>query len=108
MCPPLQATVFDYCLDESSITMVPWSTRVPPFSYAASVGGDTPNAAALFVHTVETVRLQYLVGLVMKGGHHAMLVGGSGKHLSLAFKGIYCCFEGLVILWALAQLRLSL
>ena len=81
----VQGSVFDYYVDETAGGWAPWSRRVPDFDYAAAAARAAPSdgsspldLSALFVPTQDSVRLQFLLGLVMKNGHHAMLVGGSG------------------------------
>ena len=87
--PTEAGTVFDYYIDGTTGSWVPWSKLVPRFNFAeamaeATVGappGTPLDPAAFFVPTVETVRMQYLVKLLLKNGHSAMLVGpaGTGK-----------------------------
>ena len=52
--------------------MVSWAKRVPNFLY------DPDNFASLFVPTIETTRLSYIMDLLSANKHHVMLVGGSG------------------------------
>ena len=69
----LQGTVFDYYVDEKQVAMAHWSQRVPQFTYSPE------NFSALFVPTVETTRLTYLLELLVPNKHHVMFVGNSGK-----------------------------
>ena len=68
----MQGLVFDYLVDDKSGNMVAWATKVPAFTY---VPGDFAN---LFVPTVETTRLTYLLNLLVSNRHHVMLVGSTG------------------------------
>lgn len=65
--------MFDYYVDEQQCAMVPWSQRVPQFTYTPE------NFSSLFVPTVETTRLTYLLDLLMPNKHHVMFVGNSGE-----------------------------
>ena len=67
--------MFDYYVDDKTGAMVPWATKVPAFVY------DPSNFANLFVPTVETTRLTYLLNLLVANRHHVMLVGGTGALL---------------------------
>jgi dynein heavy chain len=68
----MQGTVFDYYVDEQQCAMVHWSQRVPQFTYTPD------NFSSLFVPTVETTRLTYLLDLLLPNKHHVMFVGNSG------------------------------
>ena len=67
-----QGSVFDYYVDDETGNMVSWANRVPNFLY------DPNNFASLFVPTIETTRLNYIMDLLSANKHHVMLVGGSG------------------------------
>lgn len=67
--------VFDYYVDDKTGAMVPWATKVPAFVY------DPSDFANLFVPTVETTRLTYLLNLLVANRHHVMLVGSTGALL---------------------------
>ena len=71
----MQGLVFDYFVDDKTGDMVAWTNKVPAFSY---VPGDFAN---LFVPTVDTTRLTYLLNLLISNKHHVMLVGGTGMLL---------------------------
>lgn len=64
--------MFDYYVDEQNVCMAHWSQRVPAFTYAPD------NFASLFVPTVETTRLSYLLDLLVPNQHHVMFVGNTG------------------------------
>ncbi len=66
-------TVFDYRVDEASMSMVPWKTMVPV--YQPMSGGPF---GSLYVPTSETVGLQFLVDRLQSNKHCVMLVGGTG------------------------------
>lgn len=69
---PPEGTAFDYFVDEQNVCMVHWSLRVPQFTYSPE------NFSSLFVPTVETTRLSYLLDLLVPNQHHVMFVGNSG------------------------------
>ncbi|KAL4450636.1 hypothetical protein ABPG77_000992 [Micractinium sp. CCAP 211/92] len=69
---PQEGTVFDCYVDEHIVCMVHWSQRVPKFTYTPD------NFSSLFVPTVETTRLSYLLDLLVPNQHHVMFVGNSG------------------------------
>lgn len=64
--------MFDYFVDEQNVCMAHWSQRVPAFTYSPD------NFASLFVPTVETTRLSYLLDLLVPNQHHVMFVGNTG------------------------------
>ena len=68
----VQGTVFDYYVDEQACCMAHWSSRVPQFTYCPE------TLSSVFVPTVETVRMTYLLDLLMTNKHHVMFVGSSG------------------------------
>ena len=68
-----QGLVFDYYVHTESASMVPWENRVPKFTYLPE------NFGSLFVPTVETVRLAYLLDLLMANHHNVMFVGNTGE-----------------------------
>ena len=68
----MQGTVFDYYVDEASCSMVHWETRVPAFTY------QPENFGSMFVPTVDTMRISFLLELLMARNHFVMLVGNTG------------------------------
>ena len=65
-------SVFDFYVDEKGGALAPWEGRVAPFSYQ-------PDAfASLFVPTVETARLTWLLDSMVARGHYVMFVGNAG------------------------------
>ena len=52
--------------------MVLWANAVPKFLY------DPNDFASLFVPTMETTQLRYIMDLLTANKHHVMLVGGNG------------------------------
>ncbi len=68
----MQGLVFDYYVDEATCAMVPWQQRVPAFQYFPG------NFSSLFVPTVETVRLTWLLDTLMAKHHNVMFVGNTG------------------------------
>ena len=102
-----QGTVFDYYVDEAAVAMAPWAQRVPRFIYEPLPlpGGAGGAGAPLFVATVETARLRYLLGLLAPNQHHVMFVGSSGE-LEAVAQGAHMLRSALcyVWLWALCSL----
>ena len=79
----MQGLVFDYFVDDKTGNMVGWATQLPAFNY---VSGDFAN---LFVPTVETTRLTYLMNLLISNRHNVMLVGNTGLPLPLSMSGLF-------------------
>jgi dynein heavy chain, axonemal len=81
---PKDGSVFDYYPDADTGTWRSWTSMLPPINFAAASAAASSDAsggfdmAAMFVPTVETVRLSYISKLLRKNGHHVMLVGGAG------------------------------
>jgi dynein heavy chain len=69
---PERGTVFDYYVDPKSGAMQPWEDRVSAFAYAPN------NFSSLFVPTVETTRLSFLLDSLVARGHYVMFVGNAG------------------------------
>ena len=65
--------MFDYYVDEASGQMVPWADRV-------EVGYNSAEAFAnIFVPSVESTRLSYLLNSFIKNKHYCMFVGNAGR-----------------------------
>ncbi|KAL7443397.1 hypothetical protein ACHAXH_005661 [Discostella pseudostelligera] len=76
---PKEGLCFDYFYDPKSGEHVNWQTMVPTHP-PVSIGtrpGQTPFNE-LFVETVETVRITYLIDKLARNGKYAMLVGSTG------------------------------
>ncbi|KAL7489135.1 hypothetical protein ACHAW6_014715 [Cyclotella cf. meneghiniana] len=76
---PNEGMCFDYFYDPISGECILWQTLVPTHA-PAPIGtspGETPFNE-LFVETVETVRMTYLVNTLVRNGKYAMLVGNAG------------------------------
>ena len=73
---PPEGTVFDYYVDEKTVTMQPWTDKIETFAYEN--GG---NFASIFVPTLDTTRLTYLLDNLIGNKYYVMFVGntGSGK-----------------------------
>lgn len=98
----VDCTVFDYFIDPQTNAWSHWKALLPNFDFAAAVaaascgnpGGDASTSgapldpAAIFVPTIETIRMQYLVKLLLKNGHNAMLVGGAGTGKTSTIKDL--------------------
>ena len=74
----VQGLVFDYYVDEATCSMVPWEQRVPAFQYFPG------NFSSLFVPTVETARLTWLLDTLMAKHHNVMFVGTTGRKIGLS------------------------
>ena len=64
--------MYDYFVDEAQCMMVPWEDRVGSFIYSLD------SFASLFVPTVETTRLTYLLDSLLDNHYYAMFVGNTG------------------------------
>lgn len=76
---PKEGLCFDYFYDPKSGEHVHWQSMVPAHS-PSPIGtrpGETPFNE-LFVETIETVRITYLLDKLVKNGKYAMLVGNAG------------------------------
>ncbi|KAL1259213.1 hypothetical protein QQF64_009790, partial [Cirrhinus molitorella] len=80
---PVQGSVFDYYLDPHSRRFLPWTDRMPMFE----MDPDTPVQSVL-VTTVETVRLQYFMSMLLKTSQPLMLVGGAGNGKSAVVRNL--------------------
>lgn len=78
---PKERPCFDYVWSFQEDQFVEWSTKVPKYVPIPIGGGpgETPFSQ-LFVPTVDSVRLTYLMDILARKSRHVMLVGsGSGK-----------------------------
>lgn len=88
------ATVFDYAWDTFSNSWVPWSSMICPShcidisTMATGGSSEALDMASVFIHTTETVRIQYILNLLIKNGHHCMLVGGPGTGKTSIIKDV--------------------
>ena len=73
---PTQGTVFDYYIDNTQHKWVPWVEKVPKFSYDPEI-----PLQSVLVHTAETMRIRFLLDMLMEKSRPVMLIGaaGSGK-----------------------------
>jgi dynein heavy chain len=81
---PEEGEIFDYCVDETKFPLVikddilstpfmPWSEKVDKYTHQrAIVFGN------IYVATMETQRLTYLLDILLPGKHAVMFVGGAG------------------------------
>lgn len=76
-----QGTVFDYYVDEASCSMARWEARVPAFTH------QPENFGAMFVPTVDTTRLTFLLELLASRNHHVMLIGNTGEPARIPRRG---------------------
>uniref|UniRef100_A0A8D2LWB2 AAA+ ATPase domain-containing protein n=1 Tax=Varanus komodoensis TaxID=61221 RepID=A0A8D2LWB2_VARKO len=70
---PSQGTVFDYYIDPDTKKFTLWSEKIP----GIEMEPDVPLQTVL-IHTSETIRLRYLVDLLLEKGQPIMLVGNAG------------------------------
>uniref|UniRef100_A0A8B9HT19 Dynein, axonemal, heavy chain 11 n=1 Tax=Astyanax mexicanus TaxID=7994 RepID=A0A8B9HT19_ASTMX len=82
---PAHATVFDFYLDPQTRRFVPWAERVPGFQLEADA---LLQVSGVLVPTVETVRLQYFLRLLLDRGQPVMLVGGTGTGKSSLIRNL--------------------
>ena len=76
---PKDGLCFDYFYDPKLGELVHWQSIVPKYS-PVPIGtrpGETPFCE-LFVETVESVRITYLLDKLVRNGKYAMLVGNAG------------------------------
>ena len=91
---PKEGLCFDYFYDPKLGEHVQWQSMVPKHS-PVPIGtrpGESPFNE-LFVETVETVRITYLLDKLVKNGKYAMLVGnaGTGKTEIIKSKFMLSC-----------------
>ncbi|XP_043277760.1 dynein axonemal heavy chain 2 [Venturia canescens] len=68
---PLKDTIYEYYVDGKQRSFVSWEEKLPP-SWKFQAG--TPFYE-IIVPTVDTIRYQYLVGMLLSNGYPVMLVG---------------------------------
>ena len=71
---PEGCQIFDCYVDEKEVSMEPWSKRVQSFDYIR----DPNNFQNIFVPTVDTTRLTYLLDNLVENHYYVMFVGNSG------------------------------
>lgn len=71
--PATDATIFDYHVDPDTKKFILWSGLRDDFKFYPEI-----PLQMTFVDTEDTVRVQYLLGLLIDAGHAAMIVGGGG------------------------------
>ncbi|XP_032831905.2 dynein axonemal heavy chain 9 isoform X1 [Petromyzon marinus] len=75
---PSQGTVFDYYIDPESKKFEQWTKLIPKFE----LDPEIPLQACM-VHTMETMRVRFLMDLLMERRRPVMLVGGAGTGKSV-------------------------
>ncbi|XP_076032504.1 dynein heavy chain at 93AB [Oratosquilla oratoria] len=70
---PGNGTVFDYFIEKETLRFAHWSEKIPNLDLDL----DIP-VQSILVHTAETVRLRYILDLLMARRYPVMLVGNSG------------------------------
>lgn len=71
---PLNGTIFDYFVDGETKKFLPWTDRIPTYTYDS----DVPLQSVL-VPTAETVRVRYFLDLLADNGKAVLLIGGAGS-----------------------------
>ena len=76
---PNDGLCFDYFFDSVSFEFVNWQTRVSEHKHTpiGNKHGETPFNS-LFVETVETARMSYILDILIRNGKYAMFVGNAG------------------------------
>jgi dynein heavy chain len=62
-----EETFFEYFVDEGNSEWIHWNTKVPTWEYPTSE--EKPRFARLIIPTLDSVRLESLLGLVTSAGH---------------------------------------
>ena len=70
---PEQGSVFDYYVDEANACMAPWADKVSGYTYV-----NDGDFSSIFVPTVESTRLSYLLDSLVANKHFVMFVGAAG------------------------------
>eukprot|EP00736_Rhodelphis_marinus_P010572 Rmarinus@m.9666 len=70
---PEGGLVFDYAVEVESIKFSPWAEQVPEYAHNPEV-----LFGNIYVETVDTVRLSYLLEVIAKRRHSVMFVGNAG------------------------------
>jgi dynein heavy chain len=71
---PDAGTVLDYYIDPNSGDCVPWQSKVAAFSSSAPDG----TSSTIVVPTADSVRLTYLLDLLVKNSRPVMFIGSAG------------------------------
>ena len=76
---PKEGICFEYFYDPESGEYAHWSTMVAEHSHVpiGNKQGETPFSS-LFVDTIETTRMSYILDLLVRNGKYAMFVGNAG------------------------------
>eukprot|EP00960_Hanusia_phi_P050219 760078-Hanusia_phi.AAC.2 len=70
---PTEKSVFDWKIDESTGSFVPWSSLIPKFEY-----DKTQPFFNLIVPTIDSTRVKFVMKAQILGGHHVLVGGNSG------------------------------
>ena len=95
----LQGLVFDYYVDEATCEMTHWQTRVPAFTYTPD------NFGKIFVPTVESTRLTYLLSSLMARKHNVMFVGSTGTGKTAIMRNTLAAMDSEVVATATINLN---
>ena len=85
-------TFFEYFVDDTSKEWAHWESRVPEWSYPHEE--EKPKFAQLIIPTLDSVRLEALLGAVTSVDEAALFVGGPGTAKTTAIKQFMAGFDG--------------
>ena len=85
-------TFFEYFVDDASKEWAHWESRVPEWSYPHEE--EKPKFAQLIIPTLDSVRLEALLGAVTSVDEAALFVGGPGTAKTTAIKQFMAGFDG--------------
>ena len=85
-------TFFEYFVDDASKEWAHWESRVPEWSYPHEE--EKPKFAQLIIPTLDSVRLEALLGAVTSVDEAALFVGGPGTAKTTAIKQFMSNFDG--------------
>jgi dynein heavy chain len=76
---PKEGMCYDYYYDLETNEFIHWTTKVPEYVPVPIGQGHGASAfTEIVVSTVDTVRLTFLMDILVKNGHGVMFVGGAG------------------------------
>jgi dynein heavy chain len=70
---PYEGSVYDYCIDDDICEFVPWTTRVPSYTYDSKLPFFN-----ILVPTVDTVKYKYLLDSLCRNNCHVLFSGNTG------------------------------
>ena len=84
-------TFFEYFVSDDDTEWKHWNERVPNWEYPRDE--ETPKFARLIIPTLDSVRLEALLGLVTSVDKQALFVGGPGTAKTTAIKSFMSGFD---------------